>query len=285
MMINNFALIIGAMKCGTTSLFNCLVQHPEIAGCKYKEPHFFSKAENFAKGFDYYQNLWDQQDLTPKIALEATPGYTKVTHQDPANAAANIAQVQQEYGVEFKFIYIMRDPLERIESHYLHNMLKGNEAKLTAVSQIDQSIIDTSKYAMQLDEYYQRFTADKILLLDFAQFTVNPDQSLRQICQFLQVDPSFQFQQVQKAHNSSQRLRLKFPLLNSLRHTQLAKSWRSAISEEQKYALKSIFGQRKQVSFKLPEHLKTEIAQELKPDLARLHESYDFQSSSWQIKL
>ncbi|MEO1670133.1 MAG: sulfotransferase [Cyanobacteria bacterium J06631_2] len=283
-MINNFALIIGAMKCGTTSIFNCLVQHPEIAGCRYKEPHFFSKAKNFAKGFDYYQSLWDQQDYTHKIALEATPGYTKVTHQDSANAAANIAQVQREHKVEFKFIYVMRDPLERIESHYLHNVLKGNEANLTAVSQIDQSIIDTSKYAMQLDEYYQRFAADKILLLDFAQFKIDPDQSLRQICQFLNIDSSFQFNQVQKIHNGRQRLRFKLPLVNSLRRTQLAKSLRSAISEEQKYAFKSKFGSRKKVSFKLPEQLKAEITQEIKPDLVRLQESYNFKSNSWKIE-
>ena len=282
-MINNFALIIGAMKCGTTSIFNCLVQHPEIAGCRYKEPHFFSKTKNFAKGFDYYQSLWEPLEQTHKIALEATPGYTKVTHQDPANAAANIAKVQQEYGVKFKFIYVMRDPLERIESHYLHNALKGDGAELTAVSQIDQSIIDTSKYAMQLDEYYQRFTADQILLLDFAQFKINPDQSLRQICQFLNIDPDFQFQQVQKVHNGRQRLRFKLPLLNSLRHTQLVKFWRSAIPEEQKYALKSILGSRKQVSFRLPEQLKMEIIQEIKPDLVRLHETYNFKSSSWKI--
>ncbi len=42
MMINNFALIIGAMKCGTTSLFSYLAQHPEISACQPKEPDFFS---------------------------------------------------------------------------------------------------------------------------------------------------------------------------------------------------------------------------------------------------
>jgi len=137
---------------------------------------------------------------------------------------------------------------------------------------------------MQLDEYYQRFAADKILLLDFAQFKIDPDQSLRQICQFLNIDSSFQFNQVQKIHNGRQRLRFKLPLVNSLRRTQLAKSLRSAISEEQKYAFKSKFGSRKKVSFKLPEQLKAEITQEIKPDLVRLQESYNFKSNSWKIE-
>jgi hypothetical protein len=283
-MIKNFALIIGAMKCGTTSIFNYLAQHPEISSCKYKEPHFFSRAENFAKGFEYYQTLWNWNNLTHKIALEATPGYTKVTHKDPANTAANIAKVQQEFGMDFRFIYIMRDPLERIESHCLHNSMK-NGVPLTALTKIDQSVIDTSKYAMQLDEYYQRFAADKILLLDFAQFTANPSQSLGQICQFLSIDSSFQFTQIQQVHNSKQRLRFKIPLLNGLRHTAAFKSLRSAISEEQKSSFKSMFGRRQEISFKLPEHLKAEIANELKPDLIKLNNSYKFNSSSWNIEL
>lgn len=41
-MINNFAVIIGCMKCGTTSLFYYLSQHPQIAACNPKEPNFFA---------------------------------------------------------------------------------------------------------------------------------------------------------------------------------------------------------------------------------------------------
>ena len=41
-MINNFALIIGTMKGGTTSLFAYLAEHPQISPCRQKEPRFFS---------------------------------------------------------------------------------------------------------------------------------------------------------------------------------------------------------------------------------------------------
>ena len=53
-MKKNFALIIGAMKSGTTSLFYYLTEHPEIAEAKDKEPHFFADDDKFAKGMDNY---------------------------------------------------------------------------------------------------------------------------------------------------------------------------------------------------------------------------------------
>lgn len=287
-MINNFALIIGAMKCGTTSLFNYLAQHPEIAVGRYKEVSFFSIAKNYARGFDYYQSLWNWDENIHKFALEATPGYTQVTHQDPANAAENIAKIQSEFGVNFKFIYIIRDPLKRIESHYLHNALEAYKVDiggLKEVSTISQDIIDTSKYARQLDEYYQRFSADSIFLLDFAQFTANPQQSLSQICRFLDIDDSFQFEQTQVVYNSSERLRLNIPLLHNFRYTRFVKYLRSLVPKEQKSVLKSMFGTKYDASFKLPESLKTEIITELRPDIAKLHHNYHFDVSSWNIEL
>lgn len=41
MKIDNFGLIIGTMKGGTTSLFNYLAQHPQVCPCSNKEPDFF----------------------------------------------------------------------------------------------------------------------------------------------------------------------------------------------------------------------------------------------------
>ena len=51
---SNFALIIGAMKSGTTSLFHLLAQHPEIAAASVKEPNYFSSDDVYSKGWDWY---------------------------------------------------------------------------------------------------------------------------------------------------------------------------------------------------------------------------------------
>lgn len=119
MKIKNFALIIGAMKCGTTSLYNYLAQHPEISACTYKEPSFFSTESNWSKGFEWYYDLWNWDKNRHKIALEASTSYTRI--HEYSNAAEKIAAVDKN----FKFIYIMRNPIKRIESHYTYEQALG----------------------------------------------------------------------------------------------------------------------------------------------------------------
>ncbi|NER51570.1 MAG: hypothetical protein F6J92_33995, partial [Symploca sp. SIO1A3] len=120
-MKNNFAVIIGAMKCGTTSLFYYLSEHPQITAAKDKEPHFFSYDSNFAKGMSCYQALWDWQP-EHLIALEASSTYTM--HPKYLDVPERIAQVKD---AEFRFIYVMRHPFARIESHIRHLLSGGHQ--------------------------------------------------------------------------------------------------------------------------------------------------------------
>ncbi|MEO0377749.1 MAG: hypothetical protein AAF329_24750 [Cyanobacteria bacterium P01_A01_bin.17] len=54
-MINAFALIIGAMKCGTTSLFHYLAEHPQVSPSRNKEPFFFCDDRRYQQGLQRYQ--------------------------------------------------------------------------------------------------------------------------------------------------------------------------------------------------------------------------------------
>ncbi|MEL6930834.1 MAG: sulfotransferase domain-containing protein, partial [Cyanobacteria bacterium J06600_6] len=285
MKINNYGLIIGAMKCGTTSLFDYLSQHPEIAPCSQKEPHFFSKSTNYSLGYDYYQSLWNWNPQQHKIALEATPGYTKITHQDSASAAENIALVQSEQKVKFKFIYIMRHPLERIESHYVHEAAKSNRQHPHVVSKIEQRIIDTSKYALQISEFYQWFSPDNILLLNFENLKSNPDELLKKVCQFLEIDPEFTFNKTRTIHNSREQLRMAIPGWRNLRKTSPIQYIKKNISSQQKNVVKSLLGRKTNVDFQLDSQLKSDIIDELKPDLLKLCNEYRFDIQSWQLDL
>ena len=135
MRIDNFAIIIGSAKLGITSLFNYLSEHPAVASCCKKESHFFSEPRIFKRGFDYYQSLWNWNQACHKIALEATPNYTRVTHEQLLNAAEKILETQAKIGVKFKFICIMRDPVQRIESHYTHIEAWNQEPNVQPLAQ------------------------------------------------------------------------------------------------------------------------------------------------------
>ena len=76
-MIENFAIIIGAMKAGTTTLFDHLAAHPAIAPASPKEPGFFAFEEKFDAGLASYEALFDFDAESHKWALEASTDYTK----------------------------------------------------------------------------------------------------------------------------------------------------------------------------------------------------------------
>src|SRR5579864_1872053 len=73
-----YVIIIGAMKCGTSSLFNYLASHPAICKCVTKEPEFFSAHQlHRRKGVAAYEHLWSFDPDVHLYALEASTGYTK----------------------------------------------------------------------------------------------------------------------------------------------------------------------------------------------------------------
>lgn len=62
-------IIIGAMKCGTTSLHNYLNLHPQICMSQDKEPEFFVEEKNWPKGLTWYESFFP---YTAKIIGEST---------------------------------------------------------------------------------------------------------------------------------------------------------------------------------------------------------------------
>lgn len=204
--INDFALIIGAMKAGTTSLYRHLAAHPEIAPSRPKEPNFFGSTK-WTKGRDWYEARW--QDFDPARhawALEASTHYTK--HPMHPKAAARIAA----FDARFKFLYIMRDPVDRIESHIAHNVAMGHVTAADHRAMLDRAIA-VSSYAAQLERFRAALGTPDILLLDFDELLRDPAALLSRCTRFLGIDERFVFEprppaNVRKAQNGSESFRL-----------------------------------------------------------------------------
>ncbi len=282
MAITNFAVIIGAIKCGTTSLFQYLAEHPEIAACTQKEPKFFNN--QFSKGFDYYQALWEWDPAVHKIALEATPGYTRFTTRNPRNAAENIAKLMASRDdLSFKFIYILRDPIERIESHYNHAQQMFSRTKIKTFDEgIDEELIEISRYAEQLAEYTSRFPQKNILLLNFEDLKADPLSVLKETCVFLGIDPSYQFNRVNVVYNSQeQRRELAIPGLKWLEKNGIKKNISSSLSEENKQRVRKLIG-RKREKASLSQAQRHQALESLRDDLIQLNSAYDFNVNAWK---
>jgi hypothetical protein len=108
-------LIIGSAKSGTTTLYECLQRHPNIFLPALKEPQFFSKNSVFEQGAAWYKALFAQAEDS-QICGEASTTYTRWPHTpDVPRRIMNLLPNP-------KFIYLMRNPVERAYSHYCHHM-------------------------------------------------------------------------------------------------------------------------------------------------------------------
>ena len=272
--INNFVLIIGSMKCGTTSLFSYLAQHPEVSACTTKEPNFFANDLNWSKGFDYYKSLWNWDSSAHKIALEASTAYTRIPKFP--NAAERIAQTQ----ADFKFIYLVRNPIERIESHYTHGkQSRWKTAKKPLDRGIHEELINVSRYAKQLDEYHQRFSSDRILLINFEDLKQKPSSTMKKVTDFLDIDPSFEFQNLSQVYNSTGE-RSIYP-----RWTDWIEPFAKYVPDEPKNIARKIVGKKVGSNVRLSLEQKKYVLQELNEDFQRLEGEYGFDVSRWKIKI
>ena len=160
------------MKCGTTSLYEMLTQHPHVASCRMKEPHYFARDRSFA-----YEELWAHDDLEKTVRLEASTSYTKFP------SVKNVPERIREYGLSPKFIYLVRDPIDRIESQYnfmLHH-LGGRPRGFD-----DPHLTSLSMYYMQMERFLRVFPEkDRYLILDFDWLVSQPGEALRACTNFL----------------------------------------------------------------------------------------------------
>lgn len=287
MEINNFALIIGSMKSGTTSLFNYLAQHPEISGCQRKEPNFFSYDDRWNQGFSWYLQEWPNWNpKVHKIALEATINYTK--YPIYPNAAERIYQLRNK--ADFKFIYVVRNPLERIESQYTYELGSNRADKIKRFSdgdlEIETEFIETSKYAKQIKEYYKYFPKENILLLDFEDFKYDNVGTLKKIIKFLGLSDEYEFKNLNVIHNQTKSRVVDDKLWRSFRQIKpLRRVVNQTVPEKTKQAIHSLFGRKVTSNFKLSPQQREFVLSELKEDLLELKTKYDFDLSSWKIYL
>ncbi|MEM9006730.1 MAG: sulfotransferase domain-containing protein [Cyanobacteria bacterium P01_F01_bin.86] len=277
-MVDNFVLMVGAMKCGTTSLFRYLAEHPQVCPCEFKkEPNFFEHDKNYAKGFEWYQSLWNYDPAIHKVALEGTTNYTKFR---TSKVVDRIAEVQQNFNCGFRFIYIMRNPIERIESHYTHGLSTKWGQKLMKLDRgVDPKLIEISSYAKQITEYQKRFSASDILLLNFDDLKRDTPNTLKQICQFLEIDTAFDFQNTSKNYHPTQGKLIDGPLWP------FVEPGTRFIPKRYRQAIRQRLGQTIKGNLKLSLEQRDFVLDELKDDLRKLKVEYDVDISSWGIEI
>lgn len=223
-------IIIGSAKCGTTTLATILERHPDCCFSRPKEVFFFQDVitsgarlwsrqagfsetiygkdeinekgkgpnPNLKKGWDWYRKAWAHYNGESLVG-EATPDYADRTNSP--NTAANICA----FNPEMKIIYMVREPLARMVSHWqmwrrhvqggltdYHEApwaVKGFEAYLG--SRPDREAFwDETRYHYQLQPYLEHFGRGQVLVSFLEDWSRNQDAEIKRIFHFLGLDAS-----------------------------------------------------------------------------------------------
>jgi len=192
-----YFIIIGAQKCGTSSLFYYLAQHSQLSLPTTKEIHFFDK--HFNNGIEWYMKQLPDEKKTG----EASPYY--LYHPRVPERVFSSCQ-------KTKLIVMLRNPVDRAYSHFMMQKNRGIEpltfeeafkAEKDRVVEEEKIILDNpyynslshqqlsyfarGKYYSQLKRWVKYFPIEQFLFIKSERFFESPLKELSRVCSFLKI--------------------------------------------------------------------------------------------------
>lgn len=208
-MLPNF-FVIGAAKSGTTSLHVWLGLHPEIHMSPVKEPHYFVDHERVValripvvgRRGDY-EALFDSDR---PLRGESSPSYSM--HPWLPDVAARIRRTVPDA----RFIYVVRDPVDRTVAHFLQRAAATGDRRpfaemLRGIDDPDHELGAASRYATQVEKYLEHFDGDRMLVVDSADLLHDRRRALKDVFAFLGADEQFWSPAFEIEHNRTSEKR------------------------------------------------------------------------------
>jgi len=169
-------IVIGAMKCGTTSLHEYLAQHPDFSMSDPKEVNYFS-GEHADEPLEWYTALFDE---TKPFRGESSQNYSKRHVPIYAGAPARIRGMIPDC----KLIYLVRDPLPRYQSHISEQYFGETKADIEW-SVANNHYVKTGLYHYQLTAFLEHFPLEQIHVVDAAHLQADRLATMNEIFRFL----------------------------------------------------------------------------------------------------
>lgn len=196
-------LIIGAQKAGTTSLHHYLSQNVKIKAGVIKEAQFFNM--NYVRGHQYYRSIFPFDD--DFLTFDATPDY--LDHPD-------VPELCHQLLPKAKLIIMMREPVSRAFSHFnfvqkydrFESELTFEQALAREEDRVNKALAmrnsdpytaarHLSNYGYKIKGLYHQhicnwlkyYDKKRMLFIEFSEFVKNPQQSMDEVCEFLDIPP------------------------------------------------------------------------------------------------
>jgi hypothetical protein len=176
-------MIVGAQKCGTTTLTQVLRTHPSVV-CSYgKETNFFSTCRDWRAELPRYERMFPRQEGA--LHFEASPTYTFYPYRN-----LELWDDLHEFNPRLKILYLVRNPIERVTSAYMHMYERGytDHTFETALVEIPQ-LLGVTRYATQIKPFLERFGEDQVRILFFEDLLHHRRALLADLARFLGLDP------------------------------------------------------------------------------------------------
>lgn len=287
--------IIGAPKAGTTSLFDYLTQHPEVFPTSIKEPNFFANEQKYAKGFPWYLEKYFAGAEAYRLRGEATPEYLR-------SGAVVAPRIREHIGVEgVKLIVILRDPVDRAWSNYMHlhsyliEELSFRQALDVEAERVEENPTTFAAYyaqglyAAHLKEWFRHFPKEQFLFLLFEDLRQDPTGLLGHVFEFLGVDPEAEVDTGQK-RNATGEPRNKL-LVKAVRRSQrlVGRPFRKVVPLHLQQEIRRILNRtlikpytgRKPV---ISQELELELRKKYQTDIEELESMIERDLSSWKAE-
>jgi hypothetical protein len=256
-------VIIGGMKCATSTLHDQLAKLSGVFMTDPKEPNFFSDEAVWGRGIGWYRGLFEDA-AAGAICGESSTHYTKLpTHSHAADRL-------HEYAPHARLVYVMRDPIGRLVSHYIHAWSRHEmSVPIEEAVRRHPELVAYSRYAMQLRPWIDRFGIERVLPVFFERLTADPQPEFKRVCRFIGYDGAPVWDCGSGARNvSSERMRRHPALDRVLGIGALQALRRTLLPERVRERIKSHWRMRERPE--LSASARAWCAEQLDPDMAEL---------------
>ena len=208
-------IIVGAVRCGTTSLYYNICEHSSVLPASYDEIGFFDS--NYELGINWYKSMFPTKFKIKKI--ESKTGICITGEDTPFYFwdKKSIERIKKDIP-KIKLIILLRNPIDRAYSNYhlgvrlgseslsfedsikkeIELLEKNNDFESDGIEKFlrPRSYIAKGLYYQQIKNWFDVFSKDQILILNTENLSVNPHQTLKQIFNFLNL-PNEKIQNIQ----------------------------------------------------------------------------------------
>lgn len=209
-------ICIGAMKCGTTSLHKYLDAHPDVCMSSPKETGFFLRRTD--RDLDWYQQCFSGR---ARAYGETSTNYAKHPGFD------GVPKRMHSLLPDIKLLYVVRDPVERAVSHFVHNWVVKREH--SSIEEVlcppDESwYVNVSRYHYQLSQYLEYYSLEDICVIESERLRSARMDVLSEIFEFIEVEPDVEREWVQSEYHKSEKKQRPTDAAEFLIHTNIGQA-------------------------------------------------------------